>query len=479
MSLTQLLIFLGIALGFRLALSLRPAAEGGRGWFLLTVSALAVFWLQPAMPIRNLDFWLPLATLGLAVWGWIFTTPREARGGRENYTALGVLAGVVLAVALTRFVSLEGVITPSRPPQLGLVAAGLVVLAGVSAVWLRFSSPQSRWLSAGMAALLLLFLAIKVPVLAEGVSAGLRTLVGQSAARAAASDLRWLGFSYIAFRLIHTLRDRQTGRLPLVNLREYVVYALFFPALTAGPIDRLERFIKDLRRPLESLSVDLIAAGPRLAMGLLKKFVLADSLAMAALGPQNAAQLQSTGWAWVALYAYSLQIFLDFSGYTDLAIGLGRLFGIQLPENFNAPYLKPNLTQFWNNWHMTLTQWFRAYFFNPLTRSLRSAKPPLAIPWVILITQLSTMVLIGLWHGVTWNFVLWGVWHGLGIFVQNRYSDWAKPLAARLEERPRLKALAQGGGVILTFHFVSLGWVWFALPTAADALRVFRVLLGL
>jgi alginate O-acetyltransferase complex protein AlgI len=227
-----------------------------------------------------------------------------------------------------------------------------------------------------------------------------------------------LGFSYIAFRLIHTLRDRQTGRLPLVNLREYVTYAVFFPALTAGPIDRLERFTPQLRQPAP---LDLMPGGQRLLVGLFKKFVLADSLGLVALNPINAGQIETTGWTWLVLYAFSLQILLDFSGYTDIAIGMALLMGIRLPENFNRPYRRPNLTQFWNHWHMTLTFWFRAYFFNPLARSLRSGQMKLPVWIVILVTQVLTMLLIGLWHGITANFAFWGLWHGAG-------SVRAKPL---------------------------------------------------
>src|SRR5512141_411437 len=105
---------------------------------------------------------------------------------------------------------------------------------------------------------------------------------------------------------------------------------------------------------------------------------------------------------------------------------MGRLLGIRLPENFAAPYLKPNITQFWNSWHMTLTQWFRSYVFNPLTRAMRSSKEPLPTILILLVAQISTMALIGLWHGITLGFVFWGLWHGLGLFIQNRWSDFIK-----------------------------------------------------
>ena len=134
-------------------------------------------------------------------------------------------------------------------------------------------------------------------------------------------------------------------------------------------------------------------------LGLFKKFVVADALALIALNDALATQVRTTGWMWIIVYAYAFQIYFDFSGYTDIAIGIARLVGIKLPENFAAPYLKPNLTQFWNSWHMTLTQWFRSYFFNPFNRWIRGYK---TIPaWtMILIGQLATMLIDRLmaWH---------------------------------------------------------------------------------
>jgi D-alanyl-lipoteichoic acid acyltransferase DltB (MBOAT superfamily) len=281
-----------------------------------------------------------------------------------------------------------------------------------------------------------------------------------------------LGFSYIAFRLLHTLRDRLTGRLPALTLREYLTYILFFPALTAGPIDRAERFADDLRSPFPSLA----EGGGRLALGVFKKFVLADSLALFSLGPATARQATSPGWLWILLYAFAFRLYLDFSGYTDVAIGLGRLFGMRLPENFSRPYLRENLTAFWNSWHMTLAGWFRSYFFNPVTRALRSARRPLPVAWIVFLGQMGTMILIGLWHGITWNFAVWGAWHGAGLFIHNRWADLLKKRGFRLATAGPMARLASVAGALITFHFVTLGWAWFALPSL-DLSR--RVLLGL
>ena len=178
------------------------------------------------------------------------------------------------------------------------------------------------------------------------------------------------------------------------------------------------------------------------------------------------------------LYAYAFRIYFDFSGYTDIAIGLGKLMGFNLPENFERPYLKPNLTTFWNSWHITLAQWFRAYWFNPLTRSLRTGKwqPPMWV--VILIGQVTTMFLIGLWHGLTWNFAAWGLWHALGLFVHNRWSEATKARFAGWVDHPRWQQIISILGVLITFHYVALGWVWFALPSTNLSWQVLGKLFG-
>ena len=500
MTLAQLLVFSALAPIARLW-----ARVGARQWLMLAVSVMAIYWLQPLTPIRYLDFWLPTAALGLTVWTWAATRPgasapsaaqaaararmaaaapaaaasAAAAQDDERRTTLitGLMvAGLVLLIGLGRYLGPLCCLTPSPPPAVGSVLLGLAVVAGVAALLFWRPAP-ARWLNVGVAALIGLFVVTKLEPVGQLASAGLRTAAGQPADLALASDLRWLGFSYLAFRLIHMLRDRTAGRLPAVSLREFLTYALFFPAYTAGPIDRVERFVKDQRQPFRLDAAAVLEGGTRIALGVLKKFVLADSLALVALNAANAAQANSMLWTWVLLYAYAWRLYWDFSGYSDIAIGLGRFFGIKLPENFDRPYARQNLTLFWNSWHITLAQWFRAYVFNPLTRALRAR--PVPVPVIIFITQAVTMVLIGLWHGMTVNFVIWGAWHGLGLFVHNRWADFTKPHAALLDSRPRLKRLANLLGVVLTFHFVALGWVWFALPTPALALGVFGRLFGL
>ena len=469
MTLDYILIFiiLAILLGF-------VTNPHWRVYLLFIASVLILFAIQPALPIRYLDFYLPAVTLALAASAWVLTTPKDARDWRRNWPALAILAGIILILGLTRYLGVVLPILPSRPPQFTFILLFLFMAGMILLFTTLISSPGKILFLSVVLLVIALLVLIKLPALSLQVSIILRNINQQSLESASALDIRWLGFSYVAFRIIHTIRDRQSGRLPAVSLTEYVVYIVFFPTIVAGPIDRLERFVGDLRRSYQRVAQDWGMAGQRIVIGLFKKFVIADSLALFALNATNANQVEGWPWTWVLLYAFSLQIYFDFSGYTDIAIGLGYLMGFKLPENFNSPYLKPNITQFWNTWHMSLTQWFRAYYFNPLTRSLRSLKKPLSIGMIVFITQISTMVLIGLWHGVTWSFIFWGIWHGLGLFAHNRWSEWTKGYFSTLSSR--LRTLLAVGGTVVTFNFVALGWVFFILPEPGDSYHFFQTL---
>jgi D-alanyl-lipoteichoic acid acyltransferase DltB (MBOAT superfamily) len=473
MRLDHILVFCVFALPVGLLLPRR-----WRGWLIFAASVGAIYWLQPASTIRHLGFWLPTATLALTAFSWALTTPSEERNTRESLWTGLALAGIVLLVAGLRYIPLPCCKPPTRPPQIAPVLAAVVVAAGLTALTARFLAKR-RWLAGVFfASLLTLFVILKTEPLGVVASAWLRSRTGQAVELASAVDIGWLGFSYVAFRLLHTLRDSMLGRLPPLSLREYLSYVVFFPAFTAGPIDRADRFVNDLRKTTRLSADDVFNAGRRIVLGIFKKFVLADSLALIALDATKATQVQGSGWAWLLLYAYAFNIYLDFSGYTDIAIGIGRLLGISLPENFDRPYLKANLTQFWNSWHMTLAQWFRSYFFNPLTRSMRSSRR-IPVAMIILIGQFSTMVLIGLWHGMTWNFLIWGAWHGVGLFVHNRWYERMRARKPGPETPVWLQRLGRAGGTLLTFHFVLLGWVWFALPSPSLAIEMLGKLFGM
>jgi alginate O-acetyltransferase complex protein AlgI len=451
-----------------------------RGWLMLVGSLLAIYWLQSSTPIRHLDFWLPTASLALTALVWALTRPPQADppDRRASLATAAVIAAIVLYVGLGRYFGALCCLTPSVPP--GLLSI-VLALGGVALLTLAFVRLRSaRWMVLASGVLLIgLLLALKTGPSAQAISLGLRRLTGQSAERVSALDLSWLGISYLAFRLLHVILNRLNDRLPELSLREFFVFVVFFPTLTAGPIDRAERIVNDLRAPYTLTVPGVWEGGQRILVGMFKKFALADTLALVALTETNAAQTTSPGWTWVLLYAYALRLYFDFAGLSDIAIGLGRVMGVRTPENFDRPYLKANLTTFWNSWHMTLAQWFRAYFFNPVTRALRASPRRIPVAVIIAVGQLGTMLLIGLWHGVTWNFAVWGAWHGVGLFVHNRWANLTRARMRQWESNPTLKTAITVGGVLLTFHYVVLGWVWFALPSLGLSLDVFRTLFGI
>jgi alginate O-acetyltransferase complex protein AlgI len=465
-----------LAAAAALYLALLPARW--RGWALYLGSLVAIYWLQPPLAIRWLDYALPTASIALAALAWWITRPAGARPTRDDAAALAAALIVITVLALPRYLDLPLTLT-TRPPPAETVAAALLLL-GLAALAVRRALGPRRALAAALIALIGLFIVLKLPPLTEQVARLLRLNAGQDPTLAASTELGWLGFSYLAFRLIHTFRDRQSGLLPALSLRETVTYAIFAPAYTAGPIARAEEFAAAYRplAGMRGLDPDRITQGlTRIGVGLFRKFVVADSLAVFSLSPALLDSALTPGAVWVMLYAYGLRLYFDFSGYTDIAIGLALLLGIPLPENFDRPYLKANLTAFWQSWHISLTDWARFYIYSPLSRALLRRQPRPANAVIILIASAATMITIGLWHNLTLPFLLFGLWHTAGLFAHKRWTDrtrtWYRGLTARRRQAWTV------AGVLLTFHFVLLGWVWFAMPTLPQAIETFSRLAGL
>lgn len=460
----------------------------GRAWALFVGSIIAIYWLQPTLPIRFSSFILQTATVVLTTGTWILTRQRDDESQqatwKEDRIALLLIGLLITAMALNRYLGFEVRLTADRPPSPLIVAAVLGIIGLLLLGFGRWSLKwdQRRVLTAGIVIIVLIFVVLKNGSSATWAARFWRSFTGQDILLAGSGDLAWLGFSYVAFRLIHTLRDRQTGILPILSLRDFVTYVLFTPAYIAGPIDRAERFLGDLQALPALVGLDgerFLEGGRRIAIGMFKKFIIADALAQGmSLTPLNAQQATSSGGLWLLLYGYAFRLFFDFSGYTDIAIGLGLLFGIRLPENFNRPYLTTNITKFWRSWHITLSNWVRFYVFSPLSRTLLRRKPRPSTTLIVLVSQLATMIIIGLWHGFTWSFFIWGVWHGLGLFIHKQWSDWTRKWYRGLKERPRQKRAWTLFSWFMTFQFVVLGWVWFLMPDVQLALATFGKLFG-
>jgi alginate O-acetyltransferase complex protein AlgI len=461
-----------------------------RQWALLAGSVLAAYWLQPRIVrVPYVDFILPTAMIILALVVWWFTLPRDDKSqlaqilARENLLALSLILLIILGVAATRYLDAAYRLT-SRPPDLlhvAIVLTGVALFVSGLSILMRVVS-QRRILTGLILLIVSLFVVLKTEALAIEAARFWRGQTARDTSLASVNDIAWLGFSYLAFRLIHVLRDRQTGKLPALTLREFMTYAIFFPAYTAGPIDRAERFSTDYRNLPSLFGLDpsrLTQGLTRIAIGIFKKFVIADTLALGlSLNATNALQADSMAGLWLLLYGYALRLFFDFSGYSDIAIGIALLFGIKLPENFDRPYQRTNITAFWQSWHITLSNWARFYVFSPLSRFLLTRQPKPSSTAVVLSTQLATMIVIGLWHGVSWNFLIWGLWHGTGLFVHKQWSDRTRVWYRGLNEQPGRKRIWIVVAWFITFHFVVIGWVWFALPNMETSLDVLRGLFG-
>jgi alginate O-acetyltransferase complex protein AlgI len=237
--------------------------------------------------------------------------------------------------------------------------------------------------------------------------------------------LRWIGFSYFLLKGIHVLFATGRGIVTLPSLWTLLQYQLFLPTLTSGPIFRVDAFAAELTRP-KRLAWDHLETGLlRILIGLAKKVVVVPILTswIVALHGRGIA-LEPP--AYVLTY---VMLFLDFSGYSDIAVGLGRLFGIVVPENFKSPFTSTTLTQFWRNWHVTLGDWQREHVFIPMGGARARG---LQLAGIVLFS----MLIVGIWHGFRWIFVGWGVYHGLAMLLENRLG--VRPLHAHRAPRWKL-----------------------------------------
>lgn len=450
--------------------------RSARLWVLLGISLLGAYWLQPHLSIRWLDYSLPTVSILTALAFWLLGHV-DSTLDRHAFLTIVVVAVLILFLALGRYLELPFEIT-SRPPPFETIATALI-MSGTVLLLLRRWVSTKMVLALGILGLIATLVILKSEPLSGLLAAWLRTQSGQNPSLALPSEIQWLGFSYLAFRLLHILIDRWNGLIHKYSLREHLIYVFFLPAYTAGPIDRIDRFVPELRDSTAGnpqSAQRLMAALHRIGVGIVKKFLLADSLSLFALNGTNAPLATDTPSLWIMLYAYSLRIYFDFSGYTDIAIGLGMLFGIQLPENFRSPYLQTTISAFWKSWHITLSNWVRTYVYSPLSRAmLRRKHPPLI---TLALGTTVTMVVIGLWHGANAAFLAWGLWHAGGLVAHRLWSEKARVWHKGSLGSAIRQQLWTWTSRIMTFHFVTLGWVLFVAPDIGYAVRTFAKLLG-
>jgi alginate O-acetyltransferase complex protein AlgI len=268
------------------------------------------------------------------------------------------------------------------------------------------------------------------------------------------------GISFYTFQTMSYTIDVYRGALrPASSFAKFLLYVSFFPQLVAGPIERAGHLLTQFDHAVrQRCSPENLAAGGRMIVfGIFKKVCVADVCARL-VDPVYAAPGSFDAWSLVvATYAFTLQIYFDFSAYSEIARGSARLFGVDLMRNFDQPYLSRNIAEFWRRWHISLSTWFRDYVYLPLGGSRGGRLATLR-------NLVITMFLSGLWHGADWNFVLWGLYHGLLLLVHSLIRKTAG-LQGLMRRLGRVGAPLS---VLLTFHLVVLGWVLFRVESMAD-----------
>jgi alginate O-acetyltransferase complex protein AlgI len=262
-----------------------------------------------------------------------------------------------------------------------------------------------------------------------------------------------LGISFFTFHIISYLVDVYRGSVKSQPWpADFALYIVNFPQLIAGPIIRYRQIADQL--PYRAVRfADVDAGVGRFTVGLVKKLLIADPIGSVVDQVFVVTPDQLTvGSAWLGAVCYALQIYFDFSGYSDMAIGLARMFGFRFPENFDYPYCSTSMREFWRRWHMTLSAWFRDYVYIPLGGNQRGA-------WVTARNLWIVFFLAGAWHGANWNFIVWGLWQGLFLSLER-----LKPVAAMFARAPRLL------NHLYVVLVVLIGWVFFRAPDLAFAL---------
>lgn len=267
-----------------------------------------------------------------------------------------------------------------------------------------------------------------------------------------------IGISFFTFHELSYIIDVYRGvKPPLKKITDYAVYILLFPQLIAGPIIRFNEISDQIQNRNDAITIDNCISGVfRFIIGLSKKVLIANVLGAEAdrIFALPHEQLTSP-IAWMGALAYTFQIYFDFSGYSDMAIGLARMMGFVFPENFNLPYISQNITEFWRRWHMSLSRWMRDYLYIPLGGNKVSNKR--------MYFNLCLVFLIsGFWHGAQWTFIFWGAYHGAFLILDRLFLIKA---TGKIGKYPR---------IILTFFIVVIGWVFFRAETISEAFTFLR-----
>jgi alginate O-acetyltransferase complex protein AlgI len=256
------------------------------------------------------------------------------------------------------------------------------------------------------------------------------------------------------FKLISYLIDVRKGIIDRGKFFDVLLYSSLFTIFVAGPIERFARFKPQVESEAQGFKLEYLEAGfQRIVFGLFKKTVLADWIGYLIIPIWKSGADVSLLMKTLGLVGFSLQLYLDFAGYSDIAIGASKIYGLTIMENFDWPYLQQNTAQFWRHWHISLSMWIRDYIFFPLGRKSTNKI------WILFVVPVIAMGLSGLWHEASWRFLIWGVWHGVGLSAYEvwKYNKRNYRWIVRVSQSKTFTVF----GILLTYIFFTIGLIWF------------------
>jgi D-alanyl-lipoteichoic acid acyltransferase DltB (MBOAT superfamily) len=272
-----------------------------------------------------------------------------------------------------------------------------------------------------------------------------------------------LGLSYYVFQTIgYTLDVYRGSSKAEKNFSQFTLFTLFFPKLLVGPIERANHLIPQLKRKIYYNNENIIEGSKRIAWGLFKKLVVADRISIYHASVIGSSQFQSGGTILLACVLYTFQVYADFSGYTDIAIGSARMFGFDLMENFKRPLLAKSVSEFWRRWHISLSSWVNDYIFNPLVFKNRDWGI-----WGIFYGLIISFVVIGIWHGAAWNYVIFGLLQAIALIYEVITRKARKRISHKLNT-----ILYNTISILVTFSFVTFSLIIFQSTTFNEAINI-------
>ncbi len=355
----------------------------------------------------------------------------------------------------------------SWKPIYGLLIFALTLINYLMGLAISKSQKQRKLVLVIAIALNLLTLAFfKYSYFLHDLAASIATVFGTHIPPISLQIILPLGISFFVFEFIHYVVDIYRGGEPIKSFWDFALFASFFPTQIAGPIKRYQDFMPQLAsKAVKKLNLEKINESAYLiTLGLIKKILFADNLGVVVHSAFEHPELLSSCDLWLAVYAFAFQIYFDFSGYTDIARGSALLLGFKVPINFNLPYWSGSISEFWKRWHISLSTWLRDYLYIPLGGNKGNRLFNYR-------NLMITMILGGIWHGAAMHFAIWGFYQGLLLVAHKEWKYWSDKITWLYDLKQDY--LYHLFSVILTFHVVCIGWVFFR----ADSLNIARVII--